>query len=61
MRRFETFIGKDTKAASLTKLENDLEEFNNRYQTVLSSTEETILFKPVKAHKIKPKNFLGVF
>ena len=61
MKRFESLIGKENKTAELARLEDDMEEFNLKYQTVLCSNEETILYKPVRALKIKPKNFFGVF
>ena len=42
-------------------INNQIERINLEYKTVLSTNEERILYPPILAHKIKPKNILGIF
>jgi hypothetical protein len=42
-------------------IKEELELINVKYRSILSTQDERILFRPILAYKIKPKNILGVF
>jgi len=42
-------------------LHEELAFINQKYKSILQSQEERILYRPVKAYKLKPKNLMRMF
>ena len=42
-------------------IDEEVQQLNSKYRSVLDSQEERILHTPILANKIKPKDFFGLF